>query len=194
MNLNLNKALSQVFAPISNVVWDIMSNKTGIKTDSGIHTLGDDGTIDLNPFDAFTAELPAFSQLVPIADVKKGDVIVSGGKPAGWITEVGADDKRSLTALSLHGHVTRFRPKRVSMFGVNDGITVVRSPFDPSASSTGGMGGMNPMMLMAMMGDNKSFDSKTLMLMAMMGGNMGTMNPMMLMALMGDNGPFKKGA
>lgn len=193
MNLNLNKALSQVFAPISNVVWDIMSNKTGIKTESGIHTLGDDGTIDLNPFDAFTAELPAFSQLVPIADVKKGDVIVSGGKPTGWITEVGADEKRSLTALSLHGHVTRFRPKRVSMFGVSDGITVVRSPFDPSASA-GGMGGMNPMMLMAMMGDNKSFDSKTMMLMAMMGGNMGTMNPMMLMALMGDNGPFKKGA
>lgn len=191
MNPNLNKALSQVFAPISNVVWDMISNKTGIKTDSGIYTLGADETVELNPFDSFATELPAFSQLVPIGDVKKGDVIVSGGKPTGWITEVGDDEKRSLTALSLHGHVTRFRPKRVSMLGVNDGITVVRSPFDPSAAAgQQPAGAMNPMMLMALMGGDKKIDPMVLMALS---GGMGQMNPMMMLALMGDNSPFKKG-
>lgn len=195
MNLNLNKALSQIFAPISNVVWDIMSNKTGIKTESGIYTLGDDKTIELNPFDAFSAELPAFAQLTPVDQVNVGDVIVSAGKPTGWIV---GKKEASLVALNMQGHETIFRPKKVSMMGVNNGITVVRSPFDPAASATqpgsmGGMGSMNPMLLAMMMGDNKKLDP--MMLALMMGGmGGGQMNPMVMLAMMGDNSPFKKGA
>lgn len=185
--MNLSKLTQQLFAPISNVVWDIMSNKTGIKTESGIFTLGEDLTIELNPFDAFSAELPAFAQLTPIDQVNVGDVIVSAGKPTGWIV---GKKEASLVALTTQGHETIFRPKKVSMMGVSNGISVVRSPFDPNAAGAGGQ--MNPMMMMAMMGDGK-IDQKTMMMMAMMGGNMGTMNPMMMMALMGDSSPFKKG-
>lgn len=190
MNANLEKVMSQLFAPVQGVVWDMMSNKTGIKSPEGIYTLAEGNVIELNPFDAVSAELPAYSQLVPMEQVVVGDVIISRGKPAGWI--VGKNDA-SLAALNLEGHQTLFRPKKVSMLGVNNGITVVRSPFNFSASGTD-MGQMNPMMLMALMGD-KTMDSKTMMLMAMMGGagGMGQMNPMMLLALMGDNSPFKKG-
>lgn len=186
--MNLSKMTQHLFAPISNVVWDIMSNKTGIKTDSGIFTLGEDLTIELNPFDSFSAELPAFAQLTPIEQVNVGDVIVSGGKPTGWIV---GKKEASLVALTTQGHETIFRPKKVSMMGISNGISVVRSPFDPNASNTAG-GGMNPMMMMAMMGDGK-IDQKTMMMMAMMGGGNGQMNPMMMLALMGDNSPFKRG-
>ena len=187
--MNLSKMTQHLFAPISNVVWDIMSNKTGIKTESGIFTLSDDREIELNPFDAFSAELPAFAQLTPIDQVNIGDVIVAAGKPTGWIV---GKKEASLVALTTQGHETVFRPKKVSMMGISNGITVVRSPFDPNAS--GAAGGMNPMMMMALMGDTGKIDQKTMMMMAMMGGSgAGQMNPMMMLALMGDNSPFKRG-
>jgi hypothetical protein len=167
------------------VVWDIMSNKTGIKTESGIFTLGTDNTIELNPFDAFSAELPAFAQLTPIEQVNVGDVIVSAGKPTGWIV---GKKEASLVALTTQGHETIFRPKKVSMMGVNNGISVVRSPFDPGAQGQAGQ--MNPMMMMALMGDKKMDPMMMMMMMGGMGG--GQMNPMMMLALMGDNSPFKK--
>jgi len=191
------KLMSHVFAQIDGVVWDIMSNQTGIKRDDGIYTLSKDDQVELNPFDSFAMELPAFSQLVPIDQVNKGDVLVSGGKPTGWVLEAtSTKEKTSIQALSFQGHQTRFRPKKVSMMGIVNGITVVRSPFNfggKEGTGAEGMASMLPMlMLMGDKGGSGGIDGKTLALMSMMGGmggsgggGMAGMNPMMLMMLLG---------
>ena len=191
------KLMGHVFAQIDGVVWDIMSNQTGIKRDDGIYTLSKDDQVELNPFDSFAMELPAFSQLVPIDQVNKGDVLVSGGKPTGWVLETtSTKEKTSIQALSFQGHQTRFRPKKVSMMGIDNGITVVRSPFNfggKEGTGAEGMASMLPMlMLMGDKGGSGSIDGKTLALMSMMGGmgssgggGMAGMNPMMLMMLLG---------
>lgn len=204
MNGTMSKLLGHVFAPIDGVVWDLMSNSTGIKREDGIYTLGKDGQVELNPFDAFSMELPAFSQLVPIDQVKSGDVLVSNGKATGWITDTKqtavkeGDDKvpASVTALSVQGHQTRFRPKKVSMMGIENGITVVRSPFnfggEGSKSGMGDMASLMPLLLLSDKGGAGGMDMKTMMLMSMMGGGLGDMNPMMLALLLGDDGGFPK--
>ena len=198
----MSKLLGHVFAQIDGVVWDMMSNQTGIKREDGIYTLSKDGQVELNPFDSFSMELPAFSQLVPIDQVKRGDVLVSAGKPTGWVLEAaiaedgegeGPKTKSSIQALSFQGHQTRFRPKKVSMMGVENGITIVRSPFNfegaKGSSGFGDMASMLPMlMLMGDKGGAGGMDMKTLAMMSMMGGGgggLGGMNPMMLMMLLG---------
>ena len=202
----MSKLLGHVFAQIDGVVWDMMSNQTGIKREDGIYTLSKDGQVELNPFDSFSMELPAFSQLVPIDQVKHGDVLVSAGKPTGWVLEAaiaedgegeGLKTKSSIQALSFQGHQTRFRPKKVSMMGIENGVTIVRSPFNFGDAKGGGggfgdMASMLPMlMLMGDKGGAGGMDMKTLAMMSMMGGGgLGTMNPMMLMMLLGgDNKP-----
>lgn len=214
-NLQINSLLEQLFKPINTVVWDLTTNKTGVKSTDGIYTLGEDGTIEVNPFDGFSMELPAFSQLVPISDVKKGDVIVSGGKATGWVLETaglttpatdgeGHDTevpalKKAITAISLQGHVTRFRPKNVSMLGIKNGITVVRSPltFGEQTGEASGLSAMLPLLMLSGLGsEGGSTDMKSIMMLSMLsGGNMlggGQMNPLVMMALMGDSSPFGK--
>lgn len=214
----MSKLMEQVFKPIDTVVWDLSTNKTGIKAADGIYTLGEDGTIEMNPFDGFSMELPAFSQLVPIEQVKKGDVIVSGGKATGWVLESAmcqvdtGDDteatkttevqgRKSITAISLQGHVTRFRPKNVSMLGIKNGITVVRSPLSFGggegglASGTDGLSALLPLMLLGGSGTGGGqTDMKSIMMLSMLGNGSllggAQMNPLVMMALMGDGGPF----
>lgn len=197
----MSKLMGHVFAQIDGVVWDMMSNQTGIKREDGIYTLTKDGQVELNPFDSFSMELPAFSQLVPIDQVKRGDVLVSAGKPTGWVLEAaiaedgegeGPKTKSSIQSLSFQGHQTRFRPKKVSMMGIENGITIVRSPFNfGDAKGGGGFGDMASMLPMLMLmgdkGGTGGMDMKTLAMMSMMGGGggLGGMNPMMLMMLLG---------
>jgi len=197
----MSKLLNQVFAQVDGVVWDLMSNTTGIKRDDGIYTLANDGSIELNPMDAMSMAIPAFSQLTPVDQVKRGDVLMNSGKPSGWITEVKApkDKPVSLKALSFQGHETVFRPKAVKMLGMN-GVTVVRSPLNFSATqsgeqpATGGfdMASMLPLLLLGDKG-GKGIDTKTILMMSMMGGGagLGGMNPMMLALLMGDDMGFQ---
>jgi len=197
----MSKLLNQVFAQVDGVVWDLMSNTTGIQREDGIYTLANDGSIELNPLDAMSMAIPAFSQLTPVDQVKRGDVLMNGGKPSGWIAEVKApkDKPISLRALSFQGHETTFRPKAVKMLGMN-GVTVVRSPlnFNPTQSgeqTTGGfdMTSMLPLLLLGDKGGAGGIDMKTIALMSMMGGGgMGGMNPMMLALLLGDDGGFQK--
>ena len=214
----MSKLMEQVFKPIDTVVWDLSTNKTGIKAADGIYTLGEDGTIEMNPFDGFSMELPAFSQLVPIEQVKTGDVIVSGGKATGWVLEATsmrtATDgeghetevplgKKSITAISLQGHVTRFRPKNVSMLGIKNGVTVVRSPLSFGggegglASGADGLSALLPLMLLGGSGaGGGQTDLKSIMMLSMLGsGGLtggGQLNPLVMMALMGDGSPFGK--
>lgn len=212
----MSKLMEQVFKPIDTVVWDLSTNRTGIKATDGIYTISEDGTIEMNPFDGFSMELPAFSQLVPIEQVKKGDVIVSGGKATGWVLETptkgvkeGAteDDvtpvttRNSITAISLQGHVTRFRPKNVSMLGIKNGVTVVRSPLSFGggegglASGADGLSALLPLMLLGGSGaGGGQTDLKSIMMLSMLGNGSllggGQMNPLVMMALLGDGGPF----
>jgi len=197
----MSKLLSHVFAQIDGVVWDLMSNQTGIKREDGIYTMKD-GQIELNPFDAFAMELPAFSQLIPIDQVNAGDVLVSNGRPTGWVLNaIDSDEKktqRAIQALSFQGHQTRFRPKKVSMMGIENGITVVRSPFNfgggSGGSGSGDMMSMLPMLMLAGDGNGSKVDMKTMAMMSMMGngGNMAGMNPMMLAMMFGEGGFSKR--
>lgn len=55
----MSKLMGHVFTQIDGVVWGLMSNSTGIKREDGIYTLSKDGQVELNPFDAFSMELPS---------------------------------------------------------------------------------------------------------------------------------------
>lgn len=212
------KAMSTMFMPIDNVKYDLASGQTGIVTDGGLVTLGADGALDQNPMDFFSLELPAFAMLTPASEIKRGDIIVSSGKAYGFILEPGLKAtpvrghakqaveidpeaapsiKGELSTINVQGHVSQFRPKRVTMMGVSDGLTVVRSFGNlfgaPAAEGSiqNPMQAMLPLMLMSKMGTSGNKDMSSLLPLMMMGGMGGgnmMQNPMMLMALLGDSG------
>ena len=223
MNETLKKAMSTMFAQVDNVKYDLATGQIGIITDGGLVTLGADGALDQNPMDFFSLELPAFAILTPAAEIKRGDIIVSNGKAYGFILEggvkppartthskaaqaaieEGADPetviKGELSTINVQGHVSRFRPRKVQMMGVSDGLTVVRSFTNlfgaPAAEGApvNPMAAMLPLMLMSKGGSGNQMEKLLpLMMMGGMGGSggMGGMmsNPLMLMALMGDSG------
>lgn len=204
----MSKLLNQVFSQVDGVVWDLMTNTTGIKRDDGIYTLANDGSIELNPLDAMSMAIPAFSQLTPVDQVKRGDVLLTGGKASGWITEVkrtkpedeenpkdAGPSKVSLKALSFQGHETVFRPKAVKMLGMN-GVTVVRSPLNFNSNESGEQTtsgfDFNSMLPLLLLGDKggSGIDAKTIAMMSLMGQGGGGMNPMMLALLLGDDAGF----
>lgn len=216
MKNTLAKAMSTMFAPVDNVKYDMSSGQTGIITDAGLVTLGSDGALDQNPMDFFSLELPAFAMLTPAAEIKRGDIIVSGGKAYGFILEPGlkpaqrgrakavvdeavdpaseAVTKGELQTINVQGHVSRFRPKRVTMMGVSDGLLVVRSFANlfgaPSAEQQNPMAAMLPLMLMSKGNGSVGIADKLplLMMMGGMGGQNMMSNPLMMMALLGDGG------
>jgi hypothetical protein len=86
-----DKFMDRLFRKAPGVVWDMMSGKIGVQTKDGIATFsgeGDNAEIEINLFDQFGMEVPAFAQSTPIAAVNVGDLIYfgSGDKP-GWIVE-----------------------------------------------------------------------------------------------------------
>lgn len=208
------KAMTNLFAQVDNVKYDLATGQTGIVTDGGLVTLGSDGALDQNPMDFFSLELPAFAMLTPAKDIKRGDIIVSGGKAYGFIlepglkpaprgrakdAEVAADPeadkvaKGELQTINVQGHVSRFRPKRVTMMGVSDGLLVVRSFTNlfgaPSAEQQNPMQAMLPLMLMSKSGNGNQMEKLLpLMMMGGMGGQNMMNNPLMMMALLGDGG------
>lgn len=210
------KAMTNMFAPVDNVKYDLASGQTGIVTDGGLVTLGSDGALDQNPMDFFSLELPAFAMLTPAKDIQRGDIIVSSGKAYGFILEPGlkpaqrgrakvdvATDpeaetvtKGELQTINVQGHVSRFRPKRVTMMGVSDGLLVVRSFNNLFGAPGTNQAAQNPMQamlpLMLMSKGNGSGDLKSLLPLMMMGGMGGGQNmmsnPLMMMALLGDGG------
>ena len=210
------KAMGTMFAQVDNVKYDLASGQTGIVTDGGLVTLGSDGALDQNPMDFFSLELPAFAMLTPAKDIQRGDIIVSGGKAYGFILEPGlkpaqrgrakavvdeavdpaseAVTKGELQTINVQGHVSRFRPKRVTMMGVSDGLLVVRSFANlfgaPSAEQQNPMAAMLPLMLMSKGNGSVGIADKLplLMMMGGMGGQNMMSNPLMMMALLGDGG------
>ena len=86
-----DKFMDRLFRKAPGVVWDMMTGKVGVSTKEGIATFtgeGDDAQIDINLFDQFGMEVPAFAQSTPIDAVNVGDLIYFGAtdKP-GWIIE-----------------------------------------------------------------------------------------------------------
>lgn len=86
-----DKFMDRLFRKAPGVVWDMMSGKIGVQTKDGIATFsgeGDAAEIEINLFDQFGMEVPAFAQSTPITAVNVGDLIYfgSGDKP-GWIIE-----------------------------------------------------------------------------------------------------------
>lgn len=86
-----DKFMDRLFRKAPGVVWDMMTGKVGISTKEGIATYsgeGDDAQIEINMFDQFGMEVPAFAQSTPIASVNVGDLIYFGAnEKAGWIVE-----------------------------------------------------------------------------------------------------------
>lgn len=226
---SMANALSSMFAMVQNVSIDMMTGQIGIKDDAGLMTLDADGCLTQNPMDFFSVELPAFAVLTPIQDVRRGDLLVTKDKAYGFVltdgntpskrgrpakastkvveeAEDGAEATvRQIDVLTIHGHVSRYRPRTISMMGVKDGILVVKPlPIfgaEQTAQAGNPMGNMASLLpLMMLMGDDKSGNKggleKLLPLMMLGGmgggqGGLGAMNPLMLMALMGDKSPFK---
>lgn len=220
MNVNLQqtmqKAMGSLFVEISNVKYDLATGSTGIVTQGGLVTLNKDNHLDQNPMDFFSLALPAFAILTPAKDVKRGDIIVSDGKAYAFIledgekdpqpsrsrnkvaveTEEGADPgvKGELQTINVQGHVSRFRPRRVQMMGVSDGLLIVKS----FANMFGGtqeapsnpMQAMLPLMLMSKGGNADMKSLLPLMMLGGMGGGGQNMmsNPLMMAALMGGDG------
>lgn len=204
MKSTMNKAMQTMFRPIDNVSYDLASGTSGIKTNAGLVTLGKDDVLDQNPLDFFSMEIPAFAMLTPATEVKRGDILVSDGRAYGFLLEDGdkksvSDEeaaKASIQTINVQGHISRFRPKRVSMLGVKDGLTVVRS-FGSMFGGEGNTGtmDMNSLLPLMLMSGDKDMSSMLPLLMMSQGGAGGLFsNPMMLMMLMGDGGfknPFK---
>lgn len=86
-----DKFMDRIFRRAPGVVWDMMSGKVGVQTKEGIATFageGDDAQVEINLFDQFGMEVPAFAQSTPISAVNVGDLIYFGsGDRPGWIIE-----------------------------------------------------------------------------------------------------------
>lgn len=201
-NFNTDKLLSRMFRKADGVVWDMMTGKIGVLTDEGIATLegtGDDARINVNLFDDFGMQVPAFAQSTPVVAVNPGDIIYFGARNnVGWIIEKddskGAD-KISFKLLKADGQTSSWKPPKVTTFGIDGGVMVLRSLMTMLPGGSGDLSKMQnalmPMAMMGMLGDNDGGmieKMMPLMLMQSMGGGdpagMGNMMQMMLMMKM----------
>lgn len=181
---NTDKMLKSIVSKTNDVVYDFVSGSTAIKTADGLVTYNN-GKLSSNPFDSFSAELPAFAMLTKLEDIKEGDIIVLDGKAAGFVYVVNKED---IGVIRTDGQDAIYQPREVLMFGQSNGIKVVKSLFNMG----GGTMDTNSMLPMLMMMKGGKSDMKSMLpMMLMMGGNTGfTSNPLMMMAMLGDNDFF----
>lgn len=183
---NTDKLLKTMFQKVDTVVYDLMSGTTAVRTADGLISY-QDGELVQNPLDGFAMELPAFATLTQIKDLSEGDLIIVDGKPKGFVLDTDADNT-VVDLLDVSGQEASYRPRTVKFLGQSAGVLVVKSLF--SMTNGGSTEAMNPLMLMALMGDGKKDMSSMLPFMLLGNSAGGSMNPLMLMALMGDKNPF----
>lgn len=186
--MNTTKLTNLMFRQVHNVVYDIMSGATAIKTADGLVSF-DQKTGDLvtNPMDSLGFELPAFAILTPIEQINIGDLIVKDGKAVGFVS-IASDGE--FEVVRIDGFAGEYKPTSIKLFGQAAGIQVVKSLFNFGDNKSGDMFS-NPLMLMMLMGEGKKDMSAMLPFMLLgNGANTSGMNPLMLMALMGDKSPF----
>jgi hypothetical protein len=199
-----DKMMNRLFRRAEGVVWDLMSGSVGVSSKEGISTLvgsGDDAEVQINMFDQFGMEVPAFAQSTPVSSVNVGDLIFFGAsekpgwvidikygvkptgstvakrKPAGGSTE---EDRTNVqfVLMKVDGQRTTWKPPKVSLLGMGDnGVMVIRSLMTMLPGGDKALGGMqsNLMMMMqmsAMSGGEGNIDMEKLM-------------PIMLMSAMG---------
>lgn len=196
-----DKIMNRLFRKADGVVWDMMSGKVGVSTKDGIATFsgeGDDAEIEINMFDQFGMEIPAFAQSTPVASVSVGDLIYFGSteKP-GWVIEVkygvkptgsttksrskaavvAEEDKTNVqfVLMKTDGQRTTWKAPKVKMLGMGtDGVMVIRSLLTMLPGGQAALGGMqnNLMMMMqmsAMSGDEGGIDMEAMIPMMLMG-------------------------
>ena len=175
---NTNNFKDSFFKDVKNVAMDMQTGKLGVITKEGIVVANDDG-VAVNPITEFGFKIPAIAMRVPVENLQKGDILISGddtrfflegSKTGGYLTI----DTKGL--LQETGNVTNM------FFGKNT-VLAVKNMFGDSST------GMNPMMMAMAFGDGE-FDFKKMLMLQMFsgGGNAlgGEMNPMMMFALFGD--------
>jgi hypothetical protein len=209
-----DKIMNRLFRKADGVVWDMMSGKVGVSTKEGIATfsgVGDDAEIEINMFDQFGMEIPAFAQSTPVSSVSIGDLIYFGAseKP-GWVVDIkygvkptgstapAKRTKAASTAVALteedktnvqfvlmktDGQRTTWKAPKVKMLGMGtDGVMVIRSLLTMLPGGQAALGGMQDNLLMMMQMSAMSGDEG--------GFDMEAMIPMMLMGQItgGDTG------
>jgi hypothetical protein len=175
---NIGKRLiSRFFRPVKGVVWDLVSGKVGVRTESGIVTLegeGESAELITNLLDEFGVELPAFAQNTAVDKIKAGDLIYGERGPIGWVISLPTPPAKDFTLLKPSGDHGPWRAPKVKSLGMDlSGVMVLRSLINTLPD--GGLGDMQSMLLpMLMMGG----DDIGL-------GDVGEMLPMMLMSKTG---------
>lgn len=224
-----DKMMNRFFRKVSNVKWDLFSGKIGVATSEGIVTLsgeGEDAQIELNLMDQFGMPVPAFAQSTPMASVTVGDLIFQGNNIKGWVTEVvrsantttpstvdGETDTVVLGAvkrfklMTPSGTTTTWTPPKVSTFGFDSGVMVLRSLMNMLPGGEAGLNNMQGMLMpMMMMGSDSGMDLEKMMPMMLfsqlgasgtgadaMGANNNMMQMMMMMNMMGGKSGSKNG-
>lgn len=206
--------MQQQFRRVDNVVWDLMSNTTGILTKNDAiailiqdesSTLEDgkktkiDGSITINPLATMSMAIPAYGQKVSLDKINVGDITVDGnGNANGWITEIHNNGK--FTILKTDGNEQKVNPPTVNVmgFGEQSGLMVVKPLFEVTGGNSDSI--KNMIMPMMLMNDGNVNDSEMDKMMQMMlmtsamgnSGNMGGNNMMqtMMMMKMFGNGNF----
>merc|ERR1712242_199028 len=93
--------------------------------------------------------------------------------------------------LSFHKHEITHKSKKMKLFAALAAAAAAQqagTPVMPMMPAMPAMGGMNPLMMMSLLGDDSGMDSDLMMLMMMSGqGGMGQMNPLMLSMLLDDS-------
>ncbi len=186
--MNTSKLTNLIFREVNNVVYDLVSGATAIKTSEGLISFDQKtGELVTNPLETLGFELPAFAVLTPIAQINIGDLIVKDGKAVGFVS-MAADGE--LEVVRIDGFTGEYKPTSIKLFGQTAGIQVVKSLFNVDNGNADNMFS-NPLMLMMLMGNkNKDMSSMLPFLLLGNGANTSGMNPLMLMALMGDKSPF----
>lgn len=204
--------MQQQFRRVDNVVWDLMSNTTGILTKNDAiailiqdesSTLEEvkktkiDGSITINPLATMSMAIPAYGQKVSLDKINVGDITVDGnGNANGWITEIHNNGK--FTILKTDGNEQKINPPTVNVmgFGEQSGLMVVKPLFNVTKGNTDSIKTM--LMQMMMMNDGNVNDSQMDKMMQMMlmsssmgnsGGDNSMMQNMMMMKMFG-NGNF----
>jgi len=176
-----DRMMNRFFRKVDGVKWDLMSGRVGVVLDDeGIVTLdgeGEDARIAINVMDEFGMAIPAFAQNTALDSVTVGDLIYQSNKVKGWVTEVVTKDgvATKFNIMTPSGTATNWTPPKVSMFGLDSGVMVLRSLINMLPKGEGGLGSMQNVLLpMMMMGGNDSSIEK--------------MMPLMLLSQLGTDG------
>lgn len=213
---NPQKLIDRLFRKADNVVWDLMTGKTGYRTNDGIVTIEIEGVDPdqtfqtvVNPIDGMGMEVPAFAQQTALDAVKVGDMILTASS-VGWVTVL---KPKSISLIRPDGTHTTFTPPKTQLLDFGSGVMVVRSLLNALPGGQAGLGNISSMLMPMMLmggGDSDMMEKMLPMLLLsqgmgatsgvpdatganpMAGMNMSQMMPMMMMMSMmkGNNSPF----